>query len=74
MKRFKGFTFWGKKERIFGLMVALAVVMLLSGCGANAAEINAQTPGFLIITWCSRFLGLFSNWRNGLVEALGWRL
>ncbi|MBE0342163.1 membrane protein insertase YidC [Paenibacillus sp. 28ISP30-2] len=46
MKRFKGFIFWGKKERIFGIMVALAVVMLLSGCGANAAEINAHTPGF----------------------------
>ncbi|MDY8023479.1 membrane protein insertase YidC [Paenibacillus polymyxa] len=46
MKRFKGFTLWGKKERILGLIVVLAVVMLLSGCGANAAEINAQTPGF----------------------------
>ncbi|YCI27006.1 membrane protein insertase YidC [Paenibacillus sp. Z6-24] len=47
METFKGFTFTGKRGRLYGLIIALMMVVLLSGCGTGGAtEIHSDTPGF----------------------------
>jgi len=47
METIKGFTFTGKRSRLLGLILALMMVVLLSGCGTGGAtEIHSDTPGF----------------------------
>lgn len=48
MYLFKGFTFTGKKGRLYGLVLGLVMMMLLAGCGTTTTvhEVNSTTPGF----------------------------
>ncbi len=47
MDVFKGFTgVSSKRGRIYGLTLAMLLMVLLAGCGNNVTEIDSGTPGF----------------------------
>ncbi|MNW30619.1 Membrane protein insertase MisCB precursor [compost metagenome] len=68
MESYKGFTSRSVRVRILGVIALLALVMLLSGCGTQAAQIDGQTPGFFnhyVVYPLSLVLQQLAAWFSG---------
>lgn len=64
----KGFIFSSKKGKFLAIMALLALVTLLSGCGARSGEISSSTPGFFnhyIVFPISYLIQHLAGWFGG---------